>query len=265
MPTLTDPLADAAESAAALRGLAHATRDMPPTSTYPVLGELIAGARSMRQVLDQLTRNHVDARELARTDDGDPFLGRVYALAAADALGLAANALDEVQVRLDLASQHASRIAWQPAGLDADGIAGDGPSHAHETTASRWVSVVFLQGEDADAVLTLIDREGTDAAIAHLAEWDYGQETTDAALVNGYVYDTPPLGALDRTATAAGYMLTYNATLEHVGLLRAHDSTPELAADEPAPAALAGRARPADAEWFGATAPSPRPGRGMGL
>ena len=65
MPTLTDPLADAAESAAALRGLAHATRDMPPTSTYPVLGELIAGTRSLRQVLDQLTRSLVDAHELA--------------------------------------------------------------------------------------------------------------------------------------------------------------------------------------------------------
>lgn len=58
MPTLTDPLADATETAAALRGLAHATRDMPPTSTYPVLGELIAGTRSLRQVLDQLTRSH---------------------------------------------------------------------------------------------------------------------------------------------------------------------------------------------------------------
>jgi hypothetical protein len=265
MPTLTDPLADAAESAAALRGLAHATRDMPPTSTYPVLGELIAGTRSLRQVLDQLTRSLVDAHELARTDDGDPFLGRVYALAAADALNLAANALDEVQVRLDLASQHASRIAWQPASLDPAGLAGDAPTHAPEEATSRWVSVVFLQGEEADEVLTLIDREGPDAAVAHLARWDYGQETTDAALVNGYVYDAPPVGALDRTVTVEGYALTYNPTLGHVGLLRAHDVAPEPALAEPAPLTQAGRGRPADPEWFGAAPQAARLGQGLAL
>ena len=264
MPTLTDPLADAAESAAALRGLAHATRDMPPTSTYPVLGELIAGTRSLRQVLDQLTRNHVDAHELARTDNGDPFLGRVYALAAADALNLAANALDEVQVRLDLASQHASRIAWQPAGVDLAGLAVDGPSRAPDAPP-RWVSVVFLQGEEADEVLTLIDRDGPDAAVAYLAQWDYGQETTDAALVNGYVYDAPPVGALDRTVTVAEYTLTYNPTLGHVSLLRTHDAAPDPALAEPAPVVTTGRTRPADPRLFGAAAPSTRPGQGLAL
>mgnify|MGYP001618110513 CR=1 FL=1 len=69
-------------------------------------------------------------------------------------------------------------------------------------TGRRWISVVFLQGEEADQVLDVIDRDGTAAAIEHLKGWDYGQETTQAALENGYVYEEPPTGALDRWSPA---------------------------------------------------------------
>ena len=93
----------------------------------------------------------------------------------------------------------------------------------------------------------------------------YGQETTDAALVNGYVYDAPPVGALDRTVTVEGYALTYNPTLGHVGLLRAHDVAPDPALAEPAPLTQAGRGRPADPEWFGAAPQAARPGQGLAL
>jgi hypothetical protein len=80
---------------------------------------------------------------------------------------------------------------------------------------------VFLQGQDADEVLAIIDRDGTDAAIEHLAGFDMGEETTQAALVNGYVYDTIPTGPLDHTTTAGVYTLTYNHDHGHVSLLRA--------------------------------------------
>ena len=39
------------------------------------------------------------------------------------------------------------------------------------------------------------------AGVEHLKGWDYGEETTQAALENGYVYDEPPTGALDRVIT----------------------------------------------------------------
>jgi hypothetical protein len=35
-----------------------------------------------------------------------------------------------------------------------------------------WASVVFLQGEDADAALSVLEERGPEAAIAHLAQWD---------------------------------------------------------------------------------------------
>ena len=102
---------------------------------------------------------------------------------------------------------------------------------------SRWVNIVFLQRGEADAVLWLIDCDGPDAAIEHLAGFDYGEETTDAAMLNGYVYDTPPIGALDKEARTGEYTLTYNPDLGHVALYRHHQIAPEdsLDTDTPAP------------------------------
>ena len=101
-------------------------------------------------------------------------------------------------------------------------------------SVSRWVSVVFLQGQDADEVLAIIDRDGTDAAIEHLAGFDMGEETTQAALVNGYVYDTIPTGPFDRTATQGEYTLTYNHDHGHVSLLRRQPESQDSDAEAPA-------------------------------
>lgn len=147
-----------------------------------------------------------------------------------------------------------------------------------EKTPRAWVSVVFLQGNEADKVLDIIDHDGTDAAIDHLAGYDFGEETTQAALENGYVYDQPPTGALDRTVTKDDYTLTYSPFLGNVSLLRTHDTTPDptlrhAVTPDPAPArrtvdrepAAAGR-RAEATDWF-----ARRPGasasqrRGLGL
>ena len=87
------------------------------------------------------------------------------------------------------------------------------------------MSVVFLQGEEADAMLDLIDKNGAEAAIQHLSQWDYGDETRDAALVNGYVYDEIPQSSTDRVIRddASGYALTYNQQFGYVSLLRHFD------------------------------------------
>ncbi|BDZ65284.1 hypothetical protein [Agromyces mangrovi Wang et al. 2018] len=86
----------------------------------------------------------------------------------------------------------------------------------------RWMSVVFMQGEEADGVLDMIDKNGPEAAIRHLSQWDYGDETRDAALVNGYVYEEIPKSPTDRVVRndSAGYALTYNQHFGYVSLLR---------------------------------------------
>jgi hypothetical protein len=89
-------------------------------------------------------------------------------------------------------------------------------------TESRWVSVVFLQAERADRVIGTISRLGPVAGIEYLRQWDRGDETTEAALTNGYVYDRIPVGSTDRTLVQAdsSYALTYNTAHRYVSLLR---------------------------------------------
>jgi hypothetical protein len=93
-----------------------------------------------------------------------------------------------------------------------------------EPSVSRWISVVFLQGRDAKKKLDLIDRSGAATAIAYLQQRDHGEETTDAALTNGYVYDRIPAGSTDRIVKDdnSPYALTYSIRFGYVSLLRRH-------------------------------------------
>lgn len=254
MPTFENPSRDATEASHALRALAYATRAFDdPADTYGVIGDLLSGVRSLRQVLDQLADAHLDHRARAFDDAGDPDAGAASALAAADELHQAGTLLDAVEGRLDTASQYSGHIAWHP---------------APETPAAHWISVVFLQGEEADEVLDLIDREGTDAAIDHLAGFDSGDETTQAALEDGHVYDAPAAGALDRTATRDGYTLTYSPFLGHVSLLRAY-TPPEpdqSSVASPQRAAVQGQRGTAGGDWFTRHPDNPSSqGRGLAL
>jgi len=162
---------------------------------------------------------------------------------------------------------------FDPNALDAE------PS-VQEKAGRRWISVVFLQGSEADEVLDLIARDGTEAAIEHLAGYDYGEETTQAALENGYVYEAPPTGAADRVASGGAYTLTYNHALGHVGLLRQLDTPPDpalLGAEDGQPTTAraqrgqagspARHAAPnrAGTDWFTRTPPTPPSGQGLSL
>ena len=145
--------------------------------------------------------------------------------------------------------------------------------------AQRWINVVFLQGAEAEDVLDLIDREGTDAAIEHLAGYDYGEEPVQAALENGYVYDDLPTGTVDEVAVRDVYTLSYNHHLGHVSLLRDFDALPDpvlLGIEHPAPAPEQAPAPAADhprgpgravdgPDWFGRSTAQggSRPGLGL--
>ena len=214
MATFYDPGADAAEASDALRGLAHATRSMGehPSDMYTVMGDLLSGVRSLRQVVDQLATTHLDQRFHAVDDAGDHTAGATHALAAADELHQTGTLLDQAEDRLDQAMNAAGRIAWNP--------------NAQEPAPSRWVSVVFLQGEEAEPVLDVIDRQGPDAGIAYLSGWDMGEETMNDAMENGYVYNTPPAGTNDKVAEQGEYALTYNPAMTYVGLTRRLTDTP---------------------------------------
>ncbi|WP_104125970.1 hypothetical protein [Cryobacterium sp. Y57] len=102
---------------------------------------------------------------------------------------------------------------------------------------SRWISVAFLQGTEADAAIGLIDRSGASAAFDYLQPRDLGEATTDAALENGYVYDRIPAGRTDHIIERDGspYALTYSRTYRYVSLLRWHPLESEVQSARNAP------------------------------
>lgn len=227
MPTFYDPHTDAEEASQALRGLAHATRSFEdPSKTYEVLGELISGTRSLEQVLDQLAAAHLDHLDAASTDEGYRPAGRAAAADAAESLFEAAQAVAEAGYRVDRASQASGRIAWQPQAK---------PSPITQEAARRWINVVFLDRGQADGVLDLIDEDGAQTGITHLAQWDTGQETTDAAMENGYVYDQPPATDGDKLITEGDYTISYNQQMGHVALYRSIPAPEDPLPAEPSP------------------------------
>lgn len=226
MPTFTDPARDANEAYEALRGLAHASRTFEdPSDTYAVIGELLGALRSLRQVLDQLAAAHL-SRQHHVTDEAREYSGgATEALAAADELHQAGTLIDQADDRLSAAMTHSGRIVWNP----------------QDRLVERWVGIAFLQGEDADRVLDLIDAKGVEAGIEHLSQWDYGTETTDAAMVNGDVHDSAPVYAGDRQAETGDYAMTYNPRAGHVSLYRRHMIRAEDAIDPPAESHVSAR------------------------
>ena len=209
MPTFFDSTADAAEASEALRGLAHASRTFDqPAQMYGVIGDLSSGMRSLRQVLDQIADVHERKAAHAFNDDGSHEAGVRDALAAAEELHQAANLVDRAYDRLADGFIAAGKIAWHP------------DPAVEEAAPSRWVNVVFFQGDEADRPLRILGELGHVDAVDYLAQWDYGDETTQAALENGYVYNEPGEGTNDQVAISGDYALVVNPHIGYVSLLR---------------------------------------------
>lgn len=246
MPTFDDARADAAEKSEAMRGLAHATRRVDrPEQMYQVLGDLLGSVRSLEQILGQLATAHDTLSDRATDDTGDGPAGRSDATATATELRAAAALIGQAERRLDAGMGATGRIAWHP---------GPVPDVRRE-----FINVVFLQGEEADQIIETITLDGADQAIEHMAGHDFGDETVEAALENGYVYDQPPVGQLDKTATRDVYTLVYNPLMGHVGLYRQRDALPDpvlLSLEDPprngSPSTTATPTAPAPAELVAA-------------
>lgn len=223
MPTFHDPSADAGEASEALRGLAHASRAFEhPQDMYSVLGDLLSGVRSLRQVLDQLATAHSPNRARAFDDHGGHAAGSYEALNAAAALHQAATFIDQTEDRLNVAMSASGTIAWHT------------EAAKEPVEVRRWIEVVFLQGEEADEALNMIDQDGPDSALGYLKNWDCGDETTDAAMENGDVYDVPPARRLEHEVRDGDYQMSYSHSFAQVALYRLHTiSSEDVLIDDP--------------------------------
>lgn len=82
--------------------------------------------------------------------------------------------------------------------------------------ASKWIDVVFLQGEEADEPLRILDEEGVEAALDYLAQWDMGDG-------GGEERDESPAGSDDDTYEVDGYQMNVNMHIGYIGLCRLED------------------------------------------
>lgn len=109
-----DPVSEAREASAALRGLAHATRTFKdPSTSYTVLGDVLSAASSLQQVVQQLADLHRQHAGDVRSESGSGVDGHTAAVAAEAALRRAANALHTLEQELDDASGVSSQIVWR--------------------------------------------------------------------------------------------------------------------------------------------------------
>jgi len=75
-----------------------------------------------------------------------------------------------------------------------------------------YESIVFMQGEEADEVLDILEEQGEEAAMDFLMQWDMGE--------GGEEYDTPPWGEADKLYEKGDYVMSYNTGLPAFGLTR---------------------------------------------
>lgn len=74
----------------------------------------------------------------------------------------------------------------------------------------RYQRIVFLQGEEADEALAILDNDGTEAAMDYLAQWDCG----DA----GEEFDEPASGDSDDVYEDDHHRLSWNSRIGYIGL-----------------------------------------------
>jgi hypothetical protein len=113
MPTFEKPSVDADEAAAALRGLAHATRAIDdPTQIYSVLGSLSEGLASLEQALHQLGQFHDGPARKRAWMSGDARAGRAASYKEAWELHRAAEMVHQVNAGLDRAHEIETTLAY---------------------------------------------------------------------------------------------------------------------------------------------------------
>lgn len=82
---------------------------------------------------------------------------------------------------------------------------------------TRYVDIVFCQGDDANEPLDILDQFGVDAAAEYLAQWDYGESASEFNSTT-----TPSAGTSDYSEATSNseYIVTWNLRLGYIGLER---------------------------------------------
>lgn len=99
------------------------------------------------------------------------------------------------------------------------------PPGESRQTGNRWVSIVFIDGDEGHELVRKLERaegvvyhgathETIAEAVEYLKGWDYGDESEHT------ITDDPQWGASDRTAREGYYVLAWNTGLGYISLNR---------------------------------------------
>lgn len=75
--------------------------------------------------------------------------------------------------------------------------------------------IIFLQCEDANEAMNILDEHGSKGLFNHLLQWDNG-DSVERTISN--IYDI--IGSNDTVKYFSDYIVTYNTYLNYVGLIK---------------------------------------------
>jgi len=74
----------------------------------------------------------------------------------------------------------------------------------------KYATIVYLQGDEAEEPLKILDEDGSDAAIEYLSQWDDGSYDNQR--------DKLSAGTSDHKITKGDYILSYNNSIGYISL-----------------------------------------------
>lgn len=83
------------------------------------------------------------------------------------------------------------------------------PAKEYIPPAPVYREIVFLQGSEADESIEILNNQGKEAAIQHLANYDCGE---------GNIRESAPWGTSDQIFQTGQYIMAVNANIPYISL-----------------------------------------------
>lgn len=93
------------------------------------------------------------------------------------------------------------------------------PETIEESYGDRYENIVFMQGDEADEPLSILDNEGPEAALELLKQWHYPGEHDGSKEL--------PHGTQDKIFEKDGYYMSWNPYIGYIGLVYDTQHAPE--------------------------------------
>ena len=78
----------------------------------------------------------------------------------------------------------------------------------------KYSNIIFLQGEEANEVINILEKQGEQKAFDYLQQWNYGESPIET----NNNQDFTPWGTNDRLYKIDNYVMSYNLGIPYIGL-----------------------------------------------